>query len=53
MPTHLELLKAKLAAYEAAYGPDNPDVKGLKAQIVKYEKSPTENPVEIYAGGFR
>ena len=53
MPSQLELLKAKLPKLEAEFGPANPYVQGLKAQIASYEKPPAENPVEMYSVGMR
>ena len=46
MPSQLEYLKAKLPKLEAEAGPDNPYVKGLKAQIARLEKPPAENPMD-------
>lgn len=45
MPSQLELLKEQLARSEARSGPDNPMVKGLKAQIAMREKPRAENPM--------
>lgn len=53
MPSQLELLKEKLPKLEAEFGPDNPYVRGLKAQIASFEKPPAENPVEMYSAGMR
>jgi len=38
MPSQLELSKAKLPELEAKFGPGNPYVQGLRAQIASYEK---------------
>lgn len=53
MPSQLELLKESLPPLEAKFGPDNPFVQGLKAQIAKLEKPPAENPVEMFSAGMR
>lgn len=53
MPSQLEFLKEQLARSEARSGPDNPFVKGLKAQIANLEKPQAENPVETYSAGMR
>jgi len=46
MPSQLELLKGSLERAQArANGPDDPFVKGLKAQIAMHEKPPAENPM--------
>jgi hypothetical protein len=46
MPSQLELLKVKLPKLEAQFGPDNPYVQGLKAQIARLEKPPADNPTD-------
>ena len=38
MPSQLEYLKEMLPKLEAEGGPDNPFVKGLKAQIARHER---------------
>ena len=53
MPSQLELLKESLPPLEAKFGPDNPFVQGLKAQIASFEKPPAGNPVEMYSAGMR
>lgn len=53
MPSQLELLKESLPPLEAKFGPDNPFVQGLKAQIAKLEKPRADNPVEMYSAGMR
>ncbi len=53
MPSQLEWLKKEVVRLEAKFGPDNPFVQGLKAQIASYEKPRAENPVDTYSAGFR
>ena len=53
MPSQLELLKKQLAISEAQFGPGNPFVQGLKAQIASYEKPRAENPMSVYSAGSR
>lgn len=53
MPSQLDLLKEQLKKSEARSGPDNPFVKGLKAQIAKLEKPRAPNPMEAYSVGTR
>jgi capsule polysaccharide export protein KpsE/RkpR len=56
MTTQLELLQEQLKISEARSGPDNPFVKGLKAQIASLTKPRAENPVagvERYSAGMR
>ncbi len=53
MLSQLELLKEALQEQEAQFGPGNPFVQGLKAQIASYEKPRAENPVSVYSAGSR
>lgn len=53
MPSQLELLKEKLPKLEAEFGPGNPYVQGLKAQIASFEKPPRGDPVQMYSAGMR
>ena len=53
MESQLEILKRALQESEAEYGPGNPFVKGLKAQIARLEKPRAENPIEMYSAGVR
>lgn len=52
MPSQLEALKKALEESEARSGPDNPFVKGLKAQIARLEKPRAENPMDTYSAGM-
>ena len=37
MPSQIDLLKAAIGRLEPVHGPDNPFVKGLKAQLIGLE----------------